>query len=76
MLMAKHGIVVQEMPPHVTLPLYDPVLGHFNYEGEDPSRTASKANYLQLIRIQGIQSKLSLAIGRDGRLQKILSIVI
>ena len=31
---------MQEMPPHVTL-----ILDHFKYEGEEPSRTASKTNY-------------------------------
>ena len=39
---------MQEMPPHVTLTLSGPVLDHFKYEGEEPSRTALKTNYPQL----------------------------
>ena len=31
---------MQEMPPHVPLPLSDPVLDHFNYDVEKPSPTA------------------------------------
>ena len=36
---------MQEMPPHVTFPLSGPVLDHSNFEGEESSGTASKANY-------------------------------
>ena len=70
---------MQEMPPHVTLPVSGPVLEHLNKEGEEHSRTALKSNYLQITsaKIRNIVEMLVReATGRGGHLQEVPSIVI